>query len=248
MAHEFRRSVLAAILALCLGALTAGASEEELRNIEEWQEQNQWEEEWEEEKSRNADDDGHKRNSNRHRDGRPELLRVPGGSADERARDAMDETRDRRPAPWVDTGPEENVDGQLDAIDHFMGDQPAVVADEEEVEEYFPEDEVGYEEEPVSFASNDMDGYEYCGLGCGGAQSVRKRGANPINYHITCHGSTNRCEKNCDECSCAVFKSSKGGNEREYVRDGNAGGQGLITLDSAAEANGHDWYCYCVKD
>ena len=54
----------------------------------------------------------------------------------------------------------------------------AVVADEEEVEEYFLEDEVEYEEEPVSFAANDMDGYEYCGRGCGGAQSARKRGAN----------------------------------------------------------------------
>jgi len=53
-----------------------------------------------------------------------ELLRLPGPSADERARQHL-ETHEQQPAPWVDTGPEENVDGQIGSMGHLLNAKKA---------------------------------------------------------------------------------------------------------------------------
>ena len=43
-----------------------------------------------------------------------------------------------------------------------------------------------------------------------------------------------------------MYNSPKGGTERSYYREGTRNGR--VQLESATEANTHDWYCYCVED
>jgi hypothetical protein len=87
-----------------------------------------------------------------------------------------------------------------------------------------------------------MDGYEYCGRGCGGKAKPFKRGQGK--WYVKCKDKTKKCTKNCGECTCQLFKSAKGSDEREHHGPGNS--KGKVRLPDN-ELN-KDWYCYCVKN
>jgi hypothetical protein len=211
--HGATRKVLVATLALGVTALLAGAEEEVLPDPQANQEQEQ------EEADPIQPDHPQRRqqDQNRERDHRPEILLPPGPSAEERARDAL-EPHAPRPVPWVDPGPSVDVDHQIETVDELLPDTPGVVG-------------------------KITGGYSYCGTGCGGAQTPRKRGQDE--WYITCFENTKDCKARGKDCACAVFKTKKGGTDREYHSDGNEKGQ--IRIPSK-EAGTHEWYCYCVDD
>jgi hypothetical protein len=124
MAHEISRSILTAALAVSIIASTAVLAAEEW-NEEVWENQQDWEapEEDKGDKQGKHPDKQRNRNDRDRRDAPDQLLPVPGGSAHERARDALEP--DTTPAPWVDRGPESDVDGQIDAIGDLLNSRSA---------------------------------------------------------------------------------------------------------------------------
>jgi hypothetical protein len=136
--HTIWRTVLAVVSGIALVATAVGAEEHELERMLENQEmpremqeempremqqeaQEEWEE-WQGQQGQPGQPQGGEQERDRQadRDDRPELLRAPGLSAEERARQGL-QTDERRPVPWVDHGPEADVDGQIEAIDRLMG-------------------------------------------------------------------------------------------------------------------------------
>ncbi len=189
MTHGIRWAVLAATLAVCLGAVAAHANDEDEDEQFLEQQQNENQEQW-----RNQQKSQHP-NEIRERDRRGELMRVPGRSAAELARDGIRPTRERRPAIWVDTGPATDVAGQIEVLDGLLGSQSPAIVDGGETATTSGDVLKG------TFTDSDGTGWNYCSGRCTRVTQKIKRAGGSVDKII-------RIKKGTCTCSCVLFETT----------------------------------------